>query len=93
MIDRAEFLAAVYAYLGRTGGSVTSWRRTEDHNRKVGGVPDSPHLQGLAVDVVYDLPAVDATSRGDLARQLGLALIIEHDHDHLQPADWKAGVA
>ena len=30
---------------------VTSGYRTEDHNRKVGGVDSSSHLKGLAIDV------------------------------------------
>ncbi len=30
---------------------ITSGYRTEDHNRKVGGVDSSSHLKGLAIDV------------------------------------------
>lgn len=29
--------------------------------------------------------------RTEMARRLGLRLIVEHDHDHLQPLDWEAG--
>ena len=33
---------------------VSSVFRCENHNKKVGGVPDSKHLFGLAVDVHFD---------------------------------------
>ena len=29
--------------------------------------------------------------RIEVARRLGLKLVIEEDHDHLQPLDWQAG--
>lgn len=82
-----EFCLAAYRYASRVRGSVTSWYRTGDRNMSVGGHLRSLHLQGLAVDVVLDEPlthkiATDARHR--LAADLGLKLVIEGDHDHLQ---------
>lgn len=37
---------------------VTSGRRTAAENRRVGGVPDSFHLRGRAVDMVAPLPVL-----------------------------------
>lgn len=63
--------------------SVTSWLRSRKHNAQVGGVDDSRHLLGLAVDIVLD----DMNERFSLqekAKQLGLQVIIEGDHLHVQ---------
>jgi len=64
-------------------GSVTSWLRSKKHNEEVGGHPESLHLVGLAVDVVFD-------SHGQkmdgihMAERLGLLAIDEGDHVHVQ---------
>jgi hypothetical protein len=89
-MTRAEFAEAASTFCALTGGSVTSWTRSLSHNTAVGGVKNSAHLFGLAVDVVYDAPQPlpAATER---ARRLGLKLIREGDHDHLQPATWEKG--
>lgn len=79
----AEFLDALRAYCAATSGSVTSYGRTPKHNHAVGGVAASAHLLWLAADVVYD-PGTDRATRGPLAERVGLVLIIEDDHDHLQ---------
>jgi hypothetical protein len=71
------------AYCAATGASVTSYGRTLAHNQKVGGVPDSAHLLWLAADVVYDKDG-DVEWRTRVAKRLGLTLIHEGDHDHLQ---------
>jgi hypothetical protein len=34
-------------------------------------------------------PTLD--ERGEIARRLGLRLVPEHDHDHLQPIPWERG--
>jgi hypothetical protein len=82
-MDIRDFAVAVETYGKALGGSVTSWGRTEVHNRAVGGVPNSLHVRWLAVDVVYDAPPeLDVAS--DLASSLGLRLVRESDHDHLQ---------
>lgn len=71
------------AFCTATGGSVSSWGRTEKHNKAVGGVPGSLHRVWLAVDVVYDLPVLTVRAE-QVAASLGIRLIREGDHDHLQ---------
>lgn len=67
--------------------SVTSWIRTTEHNKAVGGVTHSAHLAGVACDVVYDeMPALEDVIR--YGRTLDLRVIREGDHDHLQPLTW-----
>lgn len=79
------FALAVYRYCRAASGSVTSWIRTTRHNVSVGGVPSSFHLTGLGCDVVLDSPSVlDSDARHVLASNLGLRLVVESDHDHLQ---------
>lgn len=78
-----EFCGAVFVFLNRMRGSCTSWFRTPLHNLRVGGVPESRHLDGLGCDVVYDAPPL-LSDRLQLARELKLRLIVEDDHDHLQ---------
>lgn len=79
-----EFASALQSYCAATSGSVTSWGRTPQHNVAVGGVPDSGHLLWIAADVVYDNTHGE-DGRGVLADRLGLMLIHEGDHDHVQP--------
>lgn len=85
-----EFALAVYRYCVRVHGSVTSWVRTPNRNRAVGGVMRSNHLTGLAVDVVLDehlTHKIATDARHMLAAHLGLRLVIEGDHDHLEAVD------
>lgn len=79
----AEFLDALRAYCAATGASVTSFGRTPKHNEDVKGEPNSAHLVWLAADVVYDAPWHLLTRRL-LAGRVGLTLVSEEDHDHLQ---------
>lgn len=53
-----------------------------DRNREVGGADNSRHLEGLAVDVVYDgaRPGPEADA---WLRQHGLVRIVKNDHDHI----------
>ena len=83
----ASFWSAVDRYCQGVAGSVTSGRRTPARNKFVGAPPTSAHLAGLGADVVVD-SAVGADERHRLAGELELKLIIEDDHDHLQPAGW-----
>ncbi|HEV8674025.1 MAG TPA: D-Ala-D-Ala carboxypeptidase family metallohydrolase [Methylomirabilota bacterium] len=82
------FARAVRAYCAAARASVTSWGRTPQHNAAVGGVAQSPHLVWMAVDVVYDQQE-PVDFRQGLAHSLGLVVLREETHDHLQPADWR----
>ena len=86
----AMFAELVAGYCWYFHGSVTSWGRTAKRNAVVGGVEASAHQFFRAVDIVYDeLP--DLAFRRGVAERLGLLLLDEGDHDHLQPLDWQAG--
>lgn len=85
-----EFAEAVTQYCAMTRASVTSWGRTTRRNEQVDGVPYSAHRFFRAVDVIYD-DAFGRLERERLAAAVGLRLIIEADHDHLQPLDWPKG--
>lgn len=50
IVRQANALDPVFRFLG--GFTVTSWLRTPEHNKKVGGAPQSMHLTGLATDFV-----------------------------------------
>lgn len=80
----AEFALAVIEFRRRFHGSITSWGRTPEHNATVGGVPASFHLDDYAVDLVYEL-VPELAQAAHAARELGLYLIREATHDHLQP--------
>jgi len=89
-MDLDTFVHAVIAYAHFTGASCTSWFRTREHNAAVGGVQFSAHQFALAVDTVYhEVPPL--AQRQAVAGRLGLRLVVEGDHDHLQPLDWSAG--
>lgn len=68
----------------RWGFSVTSWGRTEKHNKEVGGVVGSLHLLFLGMDVVLDEQKKNVEFEKD-AERLGLVALFEDDHYHLQP--------
>jgi hypothetical protein len=87
MMTVEEFAWALVRFCIQLRASVTSHYRTAAHNAAVGGVAGSAHRAGLGADVVYDAP-VDETLRRETAAQLGLGLLVESDHDHLQPASW-----
>jgi hypothetical protein len=50
IIKQAHALLPVYNMLG--GFTITSWLRSESHNKAIGGAPKSAHLLGLATDFV-----------------------------------------
>lgn len=59
--------------------------RTTVHNRAVGGHPHSPHLLGIAADLIPDIntPRVRNAIVLD-ANRLGLWALAEEDHVHVQ---------
>jgi len=63
--------------------TVTSWLRTPKRNALVGGKAESRHLDGLGADCVLDKdePAMPFMTH---ARQLGLVVLDEGDHIHVQ---------
>lgn len=83
-----QFLDALMVYCRLTDGSVTSYGRSWQHNLDVGGVGGSAHLFWLAADVKNTMSLLPA-ARADIARRLGLWLLVERDHDHLQPLTWE----
>lgn len=50
IVKQAHALFPVFRLLG--GFVITSWLRTPDHNKAVGGSPASSHLIGIATDFV-----------------------------------------
>ena len=90
MTTPADFYDRVLTYCAVLNASTTSGRRTRTHNTNVGGVAHSAHLAGLAFDVVYDQPVPGAEREG-WAHRLGLKVVVEGDHDHLQPETWSPG--
>lgn len=90
MMRPSEFDAAVRQYRFRFAASVTSAGRTVEHNTAVGGVARSAHLFDVGADLVYDaMPALGECLA--VGERLGLRVIREGDHDHLQPLDWPKG--
>lgn len=57
--------------------------RTPEHNRAVGGVPNSYHLTGQAAD--YPVPAQQKPAFMARARALGYQALDEGDHIHIEP--------
>lgn len=64
--------------------SATSWGRSDKRNKQVGGHPKSRHLNWCAVDIVLDDEA-DKFRFTELAKTLGLRVVDEQDHLHIQP--------
>lgn len=76
-------LPAAASFVGQFG-RVTSLKRTPERNRRVGGVANSWHLHGRAVDVVRS-PGVSHASLSAALRRQGYHLIEaldEGDHSH-----------
>ena len=76
---------AAAAALGRNWGTVTSTYRTPAHNRRVGGVRNSFHLSGRAVDIARR-PGVNHHSIVAAYRNAGYRIVEaldEGDHSHI----------
>lgn len=82
-----QFLDTVRTYCHRFNASITSYYRTPLHNTHVGGVRYSAHQVWLAVDVVYD-DGTNLNGADEWASALGLEILHEPDHDHIQPKNW-----
>ena len=83
-----DFMKRVFALCFKHQGSVTSWGRTEKHNKIVGGVDNSFHLLWTGCDVVLDDMIKNPAFEID-ADYFGLKAILEGDHYHLQPLELK----
>lgn len=83
-MDPWGFMWRVVTLCCKWGGSVSSWGRTQKHNKEVGGVEKSIHLLWLGADVILDLMEKNPDFEKD-ADLVGLEAIFESDHYHLQP--------
>jgi len=63
------------------GGTLTSWYRDPARNRACGGVRNSGHLTGTAID--YEPMAVRRLLDPIALRRAGLAVLDEGDHLHV----------
>lgn len=77
------FVERCYQLQADTPFSVTSWWRTVARNKQVGGLANSLHLEGLAVDCVL-LPGRSGEEFLRVAKILGLYGRVEKDHIHIQ---------
>lgn len=76
-------------------GVISSTFRTVAHNREVGGVPNSYHLRGRAIDIVRR-PGVTHSQIAAALRGAGFVLIEsldEHDHSHFAFAPAEAALS
>ena len=72
------------ARIGAEYGRVTSTFRSQEHNREVGGVRNSYHLLGRAIDIV-PRPGVSHAAIAEAYRRAGyhlVELLNEGDHSH-----------
>lgn len=92
MID-LDFAAFVNQLLADHPASVTRWCSTVAHNKAVGGAPNSGHLSGKAVDLIFDsaqelrLAASAAFGLGFM----GIEVDLTNNHVHLDvlPRVWR----
>lgn len=85
----AAFDLDAVAALGGQFGRVTSLRRSREHNRRVGGVPNSHHLRGRAIDIARR-SGVSHRQIDAAYRRAGYRLIEsldEGDHSHFAFGD------
>lgn len=78
-----KFVSAVNSLRREFAISCTGWGRTAARNKRVGGLPNSRHLDWLAIDIVRDR-GVDKPALIRRARALGLEVEDEPDHIHLE---------
>ena len=85
-----EFLDAMMQLASRHRFRETSGYRHPLANVRVGGKPFSAHQYWLGRDIILE-PGESLEGTKESTRRLGLLLIDEGDHLHVQPLDWKAG--
>jgi len=78
-----DFIFRITALKCRFNFSVSSWFRSKRRNKYVGGVDDSMHLLGLAVDVFLD-DKEDLQAFKQACWRLKLKCLDEGDHLHIQ---------
>ncbi len=61
---------------------LTSWCRSREYNRRVGGVEGSRHISCMAVDMV--VPQEKTKRFVERATSLGFKVLVEADHIHLE---------
>ena len=61
---------------------LTSWCRSREYNRAVGGVEGSRHIFCMAVDMV--VPEEKTKRFVERAKSLGFKVLVEADHIHLE---------
>lgn len=82
-MDAIEFVKKILTIACLCNFSVTSWIRSYERNKKVGGSEYSLHLLGCAVDVVPDTDR-DLENIKHYCDRLGLEYIEHKDHIHIQ---------
>ena len=84
MESRLDFLKKVHQLCETYFLSVTCWVRTPKRNKLKGGLPNSWHVSGFAVDVVPDTwPAIPSGLLINI-KAVGLHYLVEDDHIHIQ---------
>jgi len=89
-MDPVQFLLALMQLYAKHPFSELSGQRTPRYNTDVDGVANSPHLYWVGRDVAFE-HQVKRPELIEAGRRLGLTIIPERDHHHVQPADWIAG--
>ena len=84
------FLDALMQLASRFGFRETSGYRSAAGNQAVGGVKYSSHQFWLGRDILLD-PGEDTVMFTEAARRVGLKVLNEGDHLHVQPATWEKG--
>ena len=64
------------------GVTITSWYRDKATNAQVGGLPDSQHLYGWALDLRKDEAGRQMAERASRSRYL--EVLAESDHYHIE---------
>ena len=94
-----DFCTAILQLMVACGGRVTSWGRSSFGNDEVGGVLTSYHTLMMGVDWTWSKAELLSTTVSDkhgttmngrqrmevMAPRLGLVVIDEGDHVHIQP--------